>query len=106
MLCLGERRGRETPGHGQRIVEVQLTLLLLLMLVFAEVTALRAGQVSLGPMAVVGMLCVIFCVWIAGPKIAEHKKFETPDILKIVILGSAATWLLAKFLSLTTEAVM
>ncbi|MBQ9661833.1 MAG: hypothetical protein IJV40_01635 [Oscillospiraceae bacterium] len=106
LLCLGERRGRETPGRVQRIVELQLTLLMLVMLVVAEIVALRAGDVSLSPMATMGMLALIFCVWIAGPKFSGHRRFETVDILKIIVLGTAATWLIAKFLSLITEAMM
>ncbi len=106
LLSLGERRGREAPGKVQRIVEVQLTLLLLAMLIFGECVALRAGDVSLSPMATLGMLSLIFCVWIAGPKISSHKKFEAADILKVIVLGCTATWLIAKFLSITAEALM
>ena len=105
LLCLGERRGRKLPGRGQRIVEIQLTLLMLIMMVVGEASALLAGDISLSPMATMGMLALIFCVWIAGPKIASHRKFETADILKIIVLGTAATWLLAKFISLITEAL-
>ena len=106
LLSLGERRGREAPGRVQRIVEVQLTLLLLAMLIFGECVALRAREVSLSPMATLGMLSLIFCVWIAGPRITNRKKFDAADILKVIILGSAATWLIAKFLSMTAEALM
>ena len=105
LLCLGERRGREMPGKTQRIVEVQLTLLMLAMLILGEIVALRAGDVSLSPMATMGMLALIFCVWIAGPKFSDHRKFETADILKIIVLGCAATWLIAKFLAMTAEAL-
>ncbi len=104
LLSLGERRGRETPGKGQRIVEVQLSLLMLAMIIFGEIVALRIHDVSLSPMATMGMLALIFCVWIAGPKISERRKFETADILKVIVLGCAATWLLAKFLSITATA--
>ena len=106
LLSLGERRGREAPGKVQRIVEVQLTLLMLAMLIFGECVALHAGDVSLSPMATLGMLSLIFCVWIAGPKISSRKKFEAADILKVIVLGCAATWLIAKFLSMTAEALM
>ena len=106
LLSLGERRGREEPGKVQRIVEVQLTLLLLVMLIFGEYVALRAGAVSFSPMATLGMLSLVFCVWIAGPKISNRKKLETADILKVIVLGCAATWLIAKFLSMTAEALM
>ncbi len=106
LLSLGERRGREAPGRVQRIVEVQLSLLLLAMLVFGECVALRTGSVSLSPMATLGMISLIFCVWIAGPKISNRKKFEAADILKVIILGCAATWLIAKFLSMTADSLM
>lgn len=105
LLSLGERRGRQLPGKGQRIVEVQLSLLMLVMIVFGEIAALRARDVSVSPMATMGMVALIFCVWIAGPKIPGRRRFETAEILKVIVLGSAATWLLAKFLSLTAGAV-
>lgn len=105
VLSLAERRGRETPGRGQRIVELQLVLVMLLMLIMAELVALRAGDVSLSPMATVGMLALIFCVWIAGPKFSEHRKFETADILKIIVLGTGGTWLVAKFLSMVIDSM-
>ncbi len=79
---------------------------MLLMLVMAEIVAFRAGAVSLSPMATVGMLALIFCVWIAGPRFSRHEKFQTPDILKIIVLGTGGTWLIAKFLSLVTETMM
>lgn len=104
ILSLGERRGRETPGKTQRIVEVQLSLLMLVMIVFGEFAALRSHDVSLSPMATMGMLSLIFCVWIAAPKIADRRKFETGDILKVIVLGCAAAWLLAKYISLTAAA--
>lgn len=104
LLSLGERRGRQAPGKTQRIVEVQLCLLMLAMIIFGEFAALRSRDVSLSPMATMGMLALIFCVWIAAPKIAERKKFETADILKVIVLGCAAAWLLAKYLSLTAAA--
>ena len=103
ILSLAERRGREAPGRVQRIMELQLILVMLLMLIMAEIVAMRMGSVSLSPMAVVGMLALIFCVWIAGPKFSEHRKFETADILKIILLGTTGTWLIAKFLSLVIE---
>ena len=105
LLSLGERRGRQAPGRAQLIVEMQLTILMLVMLVVAEIVALRKGDVSLSPMATMGMLALIFCVWIAGPKFSGHQKFETADILKIIVLGTAGTWLIAKFLSMITEAM-
>lgn len=101
VLALAERRGRETPGRTQRIIESQLMVLLLALLILAELAARSAGQVSMGPMATLGILAVVFCVWIAGPRLGKRKKFDTPSILKIILLGSAATWLLAKFVSLT-----
>ena len=106
MLSLAERRGREAPGKVQKIVEGQLVAVMLLMLVMAEIVAFRAGAVSLSPMATVGMLALIFCVWIAGPRFSRHEKFQTPDILKIIVLGTGGTWLIAKFLSLVTETMM
>ena len=106
VLCLAERRGRERPGKTQRLIEIQLMVLLLALLILAELVAWSRGLVSYGPVATLGILAVIFCVWIAGPNLSGHKKFDTASILKIIALGSLATWLLAKYLSVVLEALV
>ncbi len=105
VLSLAERRGRPKPGKTQRLIEIQLMVLLLALLVLAELIALSSGKVSYGPLATLGILAVVFCVWIAGPTLARHEKFDMVSILKIICLGSAATWLLAKYFSVVVEAL-
>lgn len=103
VLTLAERRGRTAPGRKQLMIEIELEALLLALVILAEVIAERSGNVSLGPLAVIGMLCIVFCIWIAGPKLSEHIKFDTPSILLILLLGTAGTWMLAKFVSVVVE---
>lgn len=103
VLTLSERRGRKDPSRKQMMIEIELEALMLALVVLAEVIAVNSGRVSFGPLAVIGMLCVIFCIWIAGPKLTEHEKFDTPSILIILILGVAGTWMIAKFVSTIVE---
>ena len=103
VLTLSERRGRKDPSRKQMMIEIELEALMLAMVVLAEAIAVSTGKVSFGPLAVIGMLCVIFCVWIAGPKLTNHEKFDTPSILIIMILGVAGTWMIAKFVSTIVE---
>lgn len=103
VLTLSERRGRKAPGRKQLMIEIELEALMLALIILAEVIAVSSGNVSFGPLAVMGMLCIIFCVWIAGPKLSEHVKFDTPSILLILLLGVAGTWMIAKFVSVVVE---
>ena len=103
VLTLSERRGRKEPSRKQLMIEIELEALMLALVVLAEASAVSSGRVSFGPLAVIGMLCVVFCIWIAGPKLSNHEKFDTPSILIIMILGVVGTWMLAKFVSTIVE---
>ncbi|MCR4606458.1 MAG: hypothetical protein K5771_01865 [Oscillospiraceae bacterium] len=103
VLTLAERRGRKAPGRKQLMIEIELEALMLALVILAEVIAVSTGNVSFGPLAVIGMLCIIFCIWIAGPKLSEHIKFDTPSILLILLLGIAGSWMIAKFVSVVVE---
>ncbi len=103
VLTLAERRGRKAPGRKQLMIEIELEALMLALVILAEVIAVSTGNVSFGPLAVIGMLCIIFCIWIAGPKLSEHIKFDTPSILLILLLGTAGSWMIAKFVSVVVE---
>ena len=85
------------------MIEIELEALMLALVILAEVIAVSTGNVSFGPLAVIGMLCIIFCIWIAGPKLSEHIKFDTPSILLILLLGTAGSWMIAKFVSVVVE---
>ena len=103
VLTLAERRGRKAPGRKQLMIEIELEALMLALVILAEVIAVSTGNVSFGPLAVIGMLCIIFCIWIAGPKLSEHIKFDTPSILLRLLLGTAGRWMIAKLVSVVVE---